>query len=126
MSKRQGFTLIEIMISVTILVVIMGLAVQFMRRQTNAVTMETQRMNALQNAAFAATQVERELREVGSGVADVQPMIVLSGVRSSCETTARNSSFSLFNARSPSSERRSAASRSSANCRPRTVVSRMP
>ncbi|MDB4900529.1 MAG: hypothetical protein JWN53_2337 [Gemmatimonadetes bacterium] len=76
MPTRRGFTLIEIMISITILVMIMGMAVQFMRRQSNAVMIETQRMNALQNSEFAVTQVERELREVGSGVADVQPMIV--------------------------------------------------
>lgn len=76
MRNRRGFTLIEVMISVTILLIIMGAAVQFMRRQTTAVSMETQRMDALQNAEFAATQIERELREAGAGVADVQPMIV--------------------------------------------------
>jgi prepilin-type N-terminal cleavage/methylation domain-containing protein len=76
MQNRRGFTLIEVMISVTILLVIMGAAVQFLRRQTTAVSMETQRMDALQNAEFAVTQIERELREAGAGVADVQPMIV--------------------------------------------------
>lgn len=76
MSQRRGFTLIEVMISVTVLLVIMGAAVQFFRRQTNAVTAESQRMDAMQNAEFATSQIERELREAGAGVADVQPMIV--------------------------------------------------
>jgi prepilin-type N-terminal cleavage/methylation domain-containing protein len=76
MRLRRGFTLIEIMISMTILLVIMGVAVQFMRRQTSAVTMETQRMDALANAEFAVAQIERELREAGAGVTDLQPMIV--------------------------------------------------
>ena len=76
MRTRRGFTLLEVMLSVMILLVIMGSAVQFLRRQTAAVSMETQRMDALSNAEFAATQIERELREAGSGVADNQPMIV--------------------------------------------------
>jgi len=33
-------------------------------------------MDAMQNAQFAASQIERELREAGAGVADVQPMLV--------------------------------------------------
>lgn len=76
MRNRRGFTLIEIMISITVLLVMMGAAVQFMRRQTNAVAVETGRMDALQNVEFASTQMERELREAGAGVTDVQPMIV--------------------------------------------------
>jgi prepilin-type N-terminal cleavage/methylation domain-containing protein len=76
MRTRRGFTLIEVMISVTLLLVIMGAAVQFLRRQTQAVSMETERMDALSNAEYAASQIERELREAGAGVADYQPMIV--------------------------------------------------
>ena len=76
MRPRRGFTLIEIMISMTILLVIMGAAIQFMRRQANAVALDTQRMDALQNAEFAATQIERELREAGAGVTDAQPVMV--------------------------------------------------
>ena len=76
MRARKGFTLIEIMISITILLVIMGAAIQFMRRQANAVGLETQRMDALQNAEFAASQIERELREAGAGVTDAQPVMV--------------------------------------------------
>jgi prepilin-type N-terminal cleavage/methylation domain-containing protein len=76
MRTRRGFTLIEVMISVTLLLVIMGAAVQFLRRQTQAVSMETGRMDALSNAGYAASQIERELREAGAGTADNQPMIV--------------------------------------------------
>ena len=76
MRNRRGFTLIEMMISVTILLVIMGVAVQFLRRQGNLVSSTTRQMDALQNAEFSATQIERELREAGAGIADIQPMIV--------------------------------------------------
>jgi prepilin-type N-terminal cleavage/methylation domain-containing protein len=76
MRNRRGFTLTEMMLSVTLFGVISGIAVQFMRRQSNMVTRETTRMDAMQNATYAATQIDRELREAGAGVADIQPMIV--------------------------------------------------
>jgi prepilin-type N-terminal cleavage/methylation domain-containing protein len=76
MRNHRGFTLIEMMVSMTILLIVMGVSVNFLRRQSNMVARETTRMDALQNAEFAATQLERELREAGAGVVDVQPMIV--------------------------------------------------
>ena len=76
MRTRRGFTLIEMMISVLLLLFITGAAVQFLRKQTGLVSRETSRMDAMQNAQFAASQIERELREAGAGVSDQQPMIV--------------------------------------------------
>ena len=76
MRSRRGFTLIEIIISLTLLMIITGAAVSFLRKQTGLVTRETSRMDAMQNAQFAGNQIERELREAGAGVADAQPMIV--------------------------------------------------
>ncbi len=74
--NRRGFTLPELLIGMMLLLVITGAATQFMRRQTNLITREAGRMDALQNAEFAATQIERELREAGAGVVDNQPMLV--------------------------------------------------
>jgi prepilin-type N-terminal cleavage/methylation domain-containing protein len=76
MRNRRGFTLIELLISMTLLLFIMGAAVQFLRKQTSLVASTTAKMDALQNAGFAATQIERELREAGAGVVDAQPMLV--------------------------------------------------
>jgi prepilin-type N-terminal cleavage/methylation domain-containing protein len=76
MRNRRGFTLIEMMIAVTILVFVMGVTVQYLRKQTNLLTAQTARMDALQNAEFSVSQIERELREAGSGVVDAQPMLV--------------------------------------------------
>jgi prepilin-type N-terminal cleavage/methylation domain-containing protein len=76
MRPRRGFTLIELMISMFILLIITGAAVQFMRKQTGLVTRETSRMDAMQNAQFAAGQIESTLREAGAGTADAQPMLV--------------------------------------------------
>jgi hypothetical protein len=59
-----------------LLLVITGAAVQFLRKQTDLVTRETTRMDAMQNAQFAGSQIDRELREAGVGVSDFQPMIV--------------------------------------------------
>lgn len=66
----------EVVISLVLLMIITGAAVQFLRKQTGLVTRETSRMDAMQNAQFAASQVERELREAGAGVTDFQPMLV--------------------------------------------------
>ena len=76
MRTRRGFTIAEVLISMMLLLVITGAAVQFLRKQTGLVTRETSRMDAMQNAQFAGSQIDRELREAGVGVADFQPMIV--------------------------------------------------
>jgi len=74
--RRAAFTLIEMMIAITLLMFIIGTAVQFMRKQSNLVSREAVRSDALQNAEFAASQIDRELREAGAGVVDIQPMLV--------------------------------------------------
>lgn len=76
MRTRRGFTLLELVLAMSLLLIITGAAVQFLRRQGNLVARETTRMDALQNAQFAAAQIERELREAGAGVVDAQPMLV--------------------------------------------------
>ena len=76
MRTRRGFTITEVVISLVLLMVLMGAAVGFLRKQTGLVTRETSRMDAMQNAQFSAAQIERELREAGAGVADAQPMLV--------------------------------------------------
>lgn len=76
MRPRKGFTLVEVLISMVLLMVITGAAVQFFRKQTGLVNRETARMDAMQNAQFSASQIERELRQAGAGVADFQPMLV--------------------------------------------------
>lgn len=76
MRARRGFTLLELLIAMMLFLVISGVAVQYMRRQSTLVTREATRLDALQNAQFAASQMERELREAGAGVLDIQPMMV--------------------------------------------------
>lgn len=76
MRARGGFTVVELVVSLLLLMVITGAAVSLLRKQTGMVARETSRMDALQNAQFAASQIDRELREAGAGVVDDQPMLV--------------------------------------------------
>lgn len=75
---RAGFTLMEMMISVTILGFITAAAVSFFRVQLRTVTSTAGRFDAQQNANYAANLVEQELRVAGVGVRDQQPLIVLA------------------------------------------------
>src|SRR3712207_376676 len=75
-SARTGFTLIETMIAVTLLLAIFTVAVPFFRIQARTVGAQAGRMDAQQNVRYAASTVERELRVAGVGVVEKQPMIV--------------------------------------------------
>jgi len=76
---RAGFTLIEIMISMTLMLTIIGLSTQLFRRQSRAVASQAGRLDAQQNSRFALSMLERELRVAGVGVVDQQPLLVMAG-----------------------------------------------
>lgn len=75
---RRGFTLIEIMISMTLMLTIIGLSTQLFRKQSNAVATQSGRLDAQQNSRFALGNLERELRVAGVGVQDQQPLLVMA------------------------------------------------
>jgi len=72
---RIGFTLIEIMISMTMLLFIVGVATTFFRRQGTAVAEQAGRLEAQQTAQFTLSELDRDLRLAGVGVADMQPIL---------------------------------------------------
>jgi len=74
--SRDGFTLLEMLLAVSIMLIIFGLAVPFFRTQLDAMTEHAGRFDAQQNARFGAATLDRELRVAGSGVPAQQPMIV--------------------------------------------------
>lgn len=76
---RRGFTLIEIMISMTLMLTIIGLSTQLFRKQANAVAQQSGRLDAQANSRFAVSMLERELRVAGVGVVDAQPLLVMAG-----------------------------------------------
>jgi prepilin-type N-terminal cleavage/methylation domain-containing protein len=73
---EAGFTLVELLVALTLLLFVIGTAVQYLRKQSTFVAVQSIRSDALQNAEFAVSQVDRELREAGAGVVDIQPMLV--------------------------------------------------
>jgi prepilin-type N-terminal cleavage/methylation domain-containing protein len=76
MRKERGFTLVEVMITMVVLVLIVGSTVAFLRSQNQGFLNASQRLDVLQNARFAISQVEREVRTLGAGVPGQQPMLV--------------------------------------------------
>ena len=80
--NRRGFTLIEIMISMTLMLTIIGLSTQLFRKQANAVAAQSGRLDAQQNSRFAVSMLERELRAAGAGVVDQQPLLVMASATS--------------------------------------------
>lgn len=75
---RPGFTVIEMLVAMTMLLAIMAASMKLLSMQSAAVTGQAGRLDALQNARFALTTIDRELRMAGAGTVDAQPMLVLA------------------------------------------------
>ena len=80
-APRQGFTILEMLVSMTLLLVIVGLTIPFFRSQAKSLDRNAGRLDAQQNARFGVNAIDRELRVAGLGVVDAQPMIVYAGDR---------------------------------------------
>jgi prepilin-type N-terminal cleavage/methylation domain-containing protein len=74
--RRPGFTMLEMMVAITLMLMVFALAVPFFSVQARTVTSGAGRLDAMQNARFASSAIDRELRMIGAGVADKQPMLV--------------------------------------------------
>jgi prepilin-type N-terminal cleavage/methylation domain-containing protein len=75
-SSRVGFTLVEMLIAMVIFLVVVGGATRVFISDSRSVAGSAGRLDALQNARFAVNAVDRELRMIGVGVVDAQPMLV--------------------------------------------------
>jgi hypothetical protein len=76
---RRGFTILEMILSMTLLLAVLGLSTRLFRVQANAVSTQAGRLDAMQNSRFALGLLEREIRMAGVGVADAQPLLVMAG-----------------------------------------------
>lgn len=76
---RRGFTLIELVISMSLMLAVIGMSTELFRKQSNAVSTQAGRFDAQQNSRYATSLIERELRVAGVGVADAQPLLVVAG-----------------------------------------------
>jgi prepilin-type N-terminal cleavage/methylation domain-containing protein len=73
---RSGFTLLEMIIAMTVMAIALGLTVPFFRTEVQAFGNIAGRDDAQQNARYGVTMIDRELRVAGVGVVDPQPLIV--------------------------------------------------
>lgn len=74
--ERRGFTLLEIILSITILLLVFGMTVPLFRSQVRAMGSTAGRSDAQQNVRFAISTIERQIRVAGAGVSDQQPLLV--------------------------------------------------
>jgi prepilin-type N-terminal cleavage/methylation domain-containing protein len=75
-SNRSGFTLLEMVIAMTVMAIALGLTVPFFRNEVQAFGNIAGRDDAAQNARYGVSMIDRELRVAGVGVVDPQPLIV--------------------------------------------------
>lgn len=75
-SPRRGFSLVEMLISITIIAIVLGLTVPFFRTQVQAFGGISGRDDAQQNSRYGVSMIDRELRIAGVGVVDPQPLVV--------------------------------------------------
>ncbi|HEY5060521.1 MAG TPA: prepilin-type N-terminal cleavage/methylation domain-containing protein, partial [Gemmatimonadaceae bacterium] len=77
--SRRGFTLPEMIISMTLMLTIIGLSTKLFQIQSRAVQMANGRLDAQSNSRYALSLLDRELRMAGVGVVDIQPLLVMAG-----------------------------------------------
>jgi hypothetical protein len=73
---REAFTLAELLIAATLMLLVFSMVVPLLRLQTQSLGAGAGRLDALQTARFAQNAVDRELRVAGIGVLSQQPMLV--------------------------------------------------
>lgn len=73
---RHGFTIIELLVAMSVTLVLIALAAPLYRAQSRAVSTTSGRTDAKRSAVFAADAVDQELRNTGVGVFDGQPLVV--------------------------------------------------
>jgi prepilin-type N-terminal cleavage/methylation domain-containing protein len=74
--RPSGFTIIEVLVSMVILLVVVAVTVETFRRSSDLLAAQGGRMEAQQNARFAVTTLDRDLRVAGVGVVADQPLLV--------------------------------------------------
>jgi prepilin-type N-terminal cleavage/methylation domain-containing protein len=77
--SRRGFTLMELLISMTVMMIAMAAAIPFFVAHSRALSAQAGRLDAQQSVNFALDQIERELRVAGVGVVSRQPLLVAVG-----------------------------------------------
>ncbi len=73
---RSGFTIVEVLVSMVILLVVIAVTIQTFTRSSTLLAQQGGRLEAQQNARFAITSIDRDLRVAGVGVVADKPLLV--------------------------------------------------
>lgn len=74
-----GFSLIEMMIAMTVLTVVMAAALGVFSSESEAIREGMDRLEVIQNLRFGANAVEKDLKTTGANVPKIQPNLVHAG-----------------------------------------------
>lgn len=75
-ANRRGFTLVEMLIAVTIMMTCIGIAIPFFLTQSRSLEAQSGRLDAQLNINFGLDAIDRDLRVAGVGITMRQPLLV--------------------------------------------------
>jgi len=73
---RGGFTIIELLIAITVFAIVLAAALELLGVQSRAMAMGADRVSATQNLQYAANWLTRDIRAAGTSVPPGQPFLV--------------------------------------------------
>jgi prepilin-type N-terminal cleavage/methylation domain-containing protein len=82
MPNRRGFTLVELLIAITVFMIVLAAAMQGLSYQSRGFNRGTDEMGILQNLRYGAEQLDQDLRMAGANAPDRQPSVVYAGPNS--------------------------------------------
>jgi prepilin-type N-terminal cleavage/methylation domain-containing protein len=85
MRTNKGFTLVELLVAMTVFVIVLGAAMSFLVTQSRTFRRGSDDMGVLQNMSYGADNLDSQLRTTGANTVDAQPPVVY----------ASNNSFSF-------------------------------
>lgn len=74
--SRRGFTIVEMLVAMMLLMVVMAGTIQTFRKSSVLLGAQGGRLEAQQNARFAVSSLDRDLRVAGVGIVSGQPLLV--------------------------------------------------
>lgn len=96
-TARGGFTLAELLVTVTLIAVLFATAIPFLQTQARTIGQNAGRLESRLNARFGISQIDRELRSAGVNVLDDQPLVVQAHAQAitfNGDLVGRDSAFS--------------------------------
>ncbi len=100
-ASERGLTLLELLLAILLFGIVMAGALSALRSQTRGLAVGTERLALLQNAQFAVSVLQRDLRTMGTGVLKQQPFLVYAGpsavaFNTNHTTNIQNDIFAVF------------------------------